>query len=110
MDNHRFDEFSRMSSAASHPIARGRFPILEFIDQSLSDGQSAFAASANAAQLEQSAQVLTVRYWSDSVWITGLVSAAAFRSVCDALERERSRPTERPLSVTAARSHSEQSI
>jgi hypothetical protein len=41
-----------------------------------------------AKQLEQRARQLADAYWSETVWLTGQVPAAAFRAVCSVLEQE----------------------
>ena len=69
-----------------HAIA---YPTLARIDGARDSNTVPFASDPQAARLEDRARELADAYWSDSVWLTGLVPATAFRKVCDALERER---------------------
>ena len=71
------------------PGSPHRFPTLVTIERASGDAAGAFSASAHAARLEQRAQDLVDALWSDTVWVTGLVSETALRRVRDALEREK---------------------
>ena len=66
-----------------------QYPMLAFIERGVDDGAAAFTTSPHAARLEQRARDLVEAFWSDTVWLTGLVSEAAFHRVQDALQRER---------------------
>ena len=65
------------------------YPTLAFIDRALGDAGPRFADLAIAPVLERRARDLAEEYWSDTVWLTGAVSEAAFDSVWHALELER---------------------
>ncbi|MDQ3444107.1 MAG: hypothetical protein M3490_10920 [Chloroflexota bacterium] len=65
------------------------FPTLRALDGARNPGLAPFATDPSAAQLEVRARWLTDRYWSERVWLTGLVDQVRFDLVCDALERER---------------------
>ena len=66
-----------------------QYPTLALIERALDDGAGAFTGSPHAARLERRARELAGEFWGDSVWLTGLVSEAAFNRVRDALEWER---------------------
>jgi len=88
MDAQRFDPTTQ-SLAAVFPPAPPCFPTLAFIDRACGELWASFADDPHAEQLEQLARRLVDQYWSDSIWLTGTVPAAAFRCVCEELERER---------------------
>ncbi len=67
-------------------MASPRRPTLEFIDRGLPASATPFRGAANADVLERHARALVAAYWSESVWLTGLVSATAFQRVVDELE------------------------
>jgi hypothetical protein len=104
MDRARRDEASRTIAAVPHPPATDRFPTLAFIDRARGDARPGFADAPDALRLERCARALTAQYWSDSVWTTGLVSAAAFDRVCEALEREAMAATEHATRAKDVRS------
>ncbi|MBA2277068.1 MAG: hypothetical protein H0W06_04830 [Chloroflexia bacterium] len=66
-----------------------RRPTLEFIDRGLPASATPFRGAANADLLELHARALVAAYWSETTWLTGLVSATAFQRVVDELDRLR---------------------
>ena len=67
-------------------MGTAQYPLLTLIDRARGDGTAAFASHPDAWRLERRARALVEEYWSDTFWITGIVSAGAFRRVCDELE------------------------
>ena len=67
------------------------YSTLAAIDAARGNAGLPFAADADAPYLELRARALADEYWSETVWLTGRVSAARFAAVVDALERERQR-------------------
>lgn len=65
------------------------YPTLAFIDQALGAHGPGFSNDPDAAHLERRARQLSDEYWSETVWLTGLVPAAAMEAVRAALERDR---------------------
>ena len=63
-----------------------QFPTLALIDRARGDGERRFADQPNAAYLEHLARAVADAYWSESVWLTGIVPAAGFQAVCIALD------------------------
>lgn len=57
------------------------YPTLELIDRALADPARALAAAANAPALERRARALADAYWSERVWLTGLIPGPAFDRV-----------------------------
>jgi hypothetical protein len=57
------------------------YPTLAFIERAIGGVGPVLTASPHAPELETRARELTRECWSDSVWTTGTVSAAAFRRV-----------------------------
>jgi hypothetical protein len=76
------------ASALTSPDAVS-FPTLAAIDSARDPGLDRFATDPHAALLERRARELTDRYWSEMVWLTGLIDQARFDAVCAALDRER---------------------
>jgi hypothetical protein len=66
------------------------YPTLSLLDRALGADHRRFAADRDAISLERRARQLVDDYWGDSVWLTGRGDTAAFSTVCEALERERS--------------------
>jgi hypothetical protein len=62
-------------------------PTLGAIDAARGPGSTPFASAPNAAQLEMQARDLIDRYWSEMVWLTGLIDQARFETLCASLER-----------------------
>lgn len=67
------------------------YPTLRAIDAARGDVPP-LAADPNAAELEPRARALTAEYWSEHVWMTGIVPHRAFEQVAAALERARAVP------------------
>ncbi len=65
------------------------YPTLALIDHALGNRSHPFSASLDAATLELDARVLAADYWSDTVWVTGIISETALRRVRNELERRR---------------------
>jgi hypothetical protein len=70
----------RIDRAATSEM-RQRFPTLSFIEQAQPASSGALTSCANAAALEGLARDLVDRYWSDTVWTTGIVPQAEFDRV-----------------------------
>jgi hypothetical protein len=66
------------------------YPTLCLLDCARGADHRRFTDDPDALALERRARQLVADYWSDSVWLTGLVSEVSFTTVCEALERERS--------------------
>ena len=66
-----------------------QYPTLTLIDRARGDATPTFAQDADAWRLERRARELVEEFWSDTIWVTGTVSAAAFRLVCAELEAAR---------------------
>ena len=64
------------------------YPTLALIDRARGAAHPCLAEHPHAAQLEQRARHLADEYWSETVWLTGRVPAAAFDAVCTRLEQE----------------------
>jgi hypothetical protein len=64
------------------------YPTLAFIERALGQGARILTASHGAAALEDRARALAATYWSDAVWTTGVVPAAAFRRILAELAPE----------------------
>ena len=64
------------------------YPTLALLDGPRSPERPRFSEHPQAAQLEQRARLLADAYWSESVWLTGRIPAAAFQAVCSVLEQE----------------------
>jgi hypothetical protein len=64
------------------------YPTLALIDGARGAEHPRLTEHPHAAQLEQRARQLADAYWSETVWLTGHVSAAAFRAVCEGLAQE----------------------
>lgn len=64
-------------------------PLISRIDHARGRGARAFAADPHAATLETFAHRLTDRYWSETVWRSGLISQAALDTVVRHLEQLR---------------------
>jgi hypothetical protein len=73
------------------PASGEPYPTLRAIDAARDD-VSPLAADPNAAELELRARELTTEYWSEHVWMTGLVPHRAFERVAAALEQARAVP------------------
>ena len=67
--------------AAASPNPKPVCPTLDFIERALATAAGTLTASPDAARLEARAQELAADYWSDAVWTTGVIPAAAFRRV-----------------------------
>jgi hypothetical protein len=67
-------------------------PTLTLIDRARGDGSPTFAQDPEARRLERRARQLVEEFWSDTVWVTGIVSSAAFRLVCTELDAARTLP------------------
>lgn len=65
------------------------FPTLALLDQALGNPLRPFSESVDAAALEVHARKLAADFWSDTVWVTGIVSAAALHRVQEELDRRR---------------------
>ena len=65
------------------------YPTLTLIDRALPGSRPPFAEAADGGWLERLARALADEFWGETAWLTGRVPEAAFRSVCDALEGER---------------------
>lgn len=65
------------------------YPTLGLLDQALDNPLRPFSESPDAAALEVHARELAADFWSDTVWVTGIVSAAALHRVREELERRR---------------------
>lgn len=63
-----------------------RYPTLDLID-ALRPNNRKLAEVNSAAMLEREANRLVSDRWSDTVWVTGRVSATAFATVVDHLDR-----------------------
>lgn len=66
-----------------------RYPTLALIDQARGPEHPAFADDPAATSLEERARKLADEDWSEFVWLTGLISGAAFDAVVAALHRDR---------------------
>jgi hypothetical protein len=66
-----------------------QFPTLAAIDRARGAGHRPFAAAPNANTLEKRARELVDDYWSEMVWLTGLIDEARFDALCAALENFR---------------------
>ena len=71
---------------STHPSP---FPTLDALDDMCGDLGTAFATDPNAPLLEQRARALTDEYWSEMVWLTGMVSSALATAVCRRLDADR---------------------
>ena len=65
------------------------YPVLEAIDLACGPEHVPFTSEQDAANLERHARALTDAFWSDSVWLTGVVHQAMFDFVVEELNRER---------------------
>ena len=81
-----------------------QFPTLEAIDLARGRGpdREPFATSEDAQFLEQRARELIDRYWSETAWLTGLVSRTRFDTVCGILEHARQVARESKVPVMVA--------
>ncbi len=66
-----------------------QYPTLALIDHALGNPLHPFGESPDAPVLEHEARILAADYWSDTVWVTGIVAEAALHRVRDELERRR---------------------
>jgi hypothetical protein len=74
--------------AVADPVSQP-CPTLGAIDAARGPGMTSFASAPNAAELEIQARDLIDRYWSEMVWLTGLIDQARFEALCASLERMR---------------------
>ncbi len=65
------------------------YPTLMLIDRSLGDPPHPFSTALDRKALERHARELVSDYWSDTAWLTGMVSPSALHRVRDDLERRR---------------------
>ncbi len=65
------------------------YPTLLLIDRALGDPPRPFSTADDRAALERHARKLVSDYWSDTAWLTGMVSTSALHRVRDDLERRR---------------------
>ena len=72
-------------TTTNHP----HYPTLAAIDRARGTGHQPFASAPNADALEQRARELVDDYWSEMVWLTGLIDGARFDALCAALENSR---------------------
>jgi hypothetical protein len=72
-------------TATNHP----QYPTLAAIDRARGVAHQPFATAPNAAALERRARALVDEYWSEMVWLTGLIDGARFDALCAALESSR---------------------
>ena len=70
-----------------------QYPMLTLIDRARGDARPTFAQDPDARRLERRARELVEEFWSDTIWVTGIVSAAALRLVCAELEVARALPS-----------------
>jgi hypothetical protein len=75
-------------TATNHP----QYPTLAAIDRVRGTAQQPFATAPNADALEMRARELVDEYWSEMVWLTGLIDEARFDALCAALENSRPMP------------------
>jgi hypothetical protein len=80
--------------ATDTPVAV-QFPTLSALDAARDPDQPRFATDPHAAYLEHCARGLVDRFWSETVWMTGLIDQSRLDTVCAVLERERSRRLDR---------------
>src|SRR5262245_121555 len=57
------------------------YPTLAFIERALAAPAGVLSGAPDADRLERRARALAAEYWSDTVWLTGVVPEAAFRRV-----------------------------
>ena len=65
------------------------YPTLTAIDEARGNDAVPYVADPNASSLERRARDLTDEYWSETTWLTGLVSPAQLAAVCARLDAER---------------------
>jgi hypothetical protein len=63
------------------PAGTEAYPTLAFIEGALGQGTRVLTTAPDAPALEVRARALAAEYWSEAVWTTGVVPAAAFRRV-----------------------------
>lgn len=68
-----------------------RYPVLHRIDHARGPGHHPFVDDPDAGALECYAAHLVDAYCSDMVWLTGDIAEGPLLTICDLLERERSR-------------------
>jgi hypothetical protein len=76
-------------AASGNGQDRPHYPVLDAIDLACGPNHVPFTSEPDAANLERHARALTDAFWSDSVWLTGVVHQAMFDFVVEELERER---------------------
>lgn len=85
------------SDSASPAGPPAEYPLLASLDLARGKGCVPFATSPDADKLEQEARILTDLYWSERVWLTGLVDHERLAVVCTELERQHARHAATPV-------------
>lgn len=65
------------------------YPTLRSLDRACGDDPRAYASDPNAIILERLARVLTREFWSETAWLTGMVTPSQLAAVCERLDTER---------------------
>jgi hypothetical protein len=73
------------------------YPTLNLIDRALMDPEQSLFTAANADVLERRARALADAYWSERVWLTGVISGPALERVAAELQALRIAPVTSPL-------------
>jgi hypothetical protein len=73
------------------------YPTLDLIDRALMDPERALTTASNADALERRARALADAYWSEWVWLTGVVSGPALERVAAELQALRIAPQAAPV-------------
>lgn len=81
IDPERGRGVSAPGRATATATVRPAYPTLAVIERGLGVAPGSLTAAPDAERLEDLARVLTAEAWSDAVWTTGVVPAAAFRRV-----------------------------
>jgi hypothetical protein len=81
----RWSDLTLDQPTSPRPTAARSYPTLAFVEQAMS-APGALTARPDAAGLEIRARALTGAYWSDLVWVTGVVPEAALRVVLSRLD------------------------
>lgn len=83
--------------SASQAGPAAAYPLLAALDLARGPGCVPFATSPDADKLEREAKILTDRYWSEMVWLTGWVDHERLAVVCTELERQHAQHADTPV-------------